>query len=260
MQRSVQRINSQKVERSLGLLLLALSLCLELQAQTDPPRGPDSTTRSIIPGIDVLPYPNLPFSANDTVVRTQLIAGGTVTISETAKVFRDSQGKVYRERHRYAPQGVDPEKTIYEFYILDPVAHTHTTCTIATHQCDITNYYPQLSFKPMPAGSFDNGKQFLARVSLGQQSIDDLLTIGTRETTTISPQAFGNDRTMTLTREFWYSPDLKTNLVVTRSDPREGTVAIHLKVLSRTEPDPGVFAIPPEYTVHDARPPAQRLQ
>jgi len=53
------------MQRSLGLLLIVLSSSLALQAQTAsaPPRGPDSVTKSFTPGIDVLPYPNLPSPA-----------------------------------------------------------------------------------------------------------------------------------------------------------------------------------------------------
>jgi hypothetical protein len=247
--------------RALAIFLLASSSFLYAQTAPTPPRGPDNFASTTIPGIEVTSYPNLPFSATDTIVRTRPVeGGGSVITSATSKVFRDSQGKVYRERHHLSPQDVDPEKTIYGFSILDPVARTRTTCMIATHQCDITHFYPQLAFQFRPTGPFDGGKKFLARESLGQKSIDDLPATGTRETTTISPEAIGNDQAITLIREFWYSPDLKTNLRVTRSDPREGTVAIHLQVLSRTEPDPSVFAVPPGYTLHDARPPVQLLQ
>ncbi len=93
----------------------------------------------------------------------------------------------------------------------------------------------------------------LVRDNLGQHPIGDLNAIGTRETITVSPETFGNDRTLTLTREFWYSPDLKTNLAVTRSDPRLGTYQIQLDVQSRDEPSPDIFAIPAGYTVRDAR-------
>ncbi|HSY34516.1 MAG TPA: hypothetical protein VK814_02075 [Acidobacteriaceae bacterium] len=249
-----------KMPCSVGLLVILLSATPALQAQTAtaPSRGPDSVTKSFTPGIDVLPYPNLPFSGTDTIVETRPInGGGSVVNSLTARVVRDGQGRIYRERHHFAPQGADPQKSLYEFYILDPTASTQTDCTIATHQCVIHAYHPQLSVRLMPAGPFDQGKQLLVRDSLGERSIDDLNTIGTRETITVSPGTFGNDRPLTLTREFWYSPDLKTNLVVTRTDPRLGTFDIHLDVQSRDEPSPDIFAIPAGYTLHDARTPAQ---
>jgi hypothetical protein len=246
------------MHRSLGLLAVLLSPSLALQAQTAsaPPRGPDSVTRSYTPGIDVLPYPNLPFSGTDTIVETHPIeGGGGIVNSVTARVVRDGQGRIYRERHHFAPQGTDPQKTLYEFYILDPSTNTQTDCTIATHQCAVHGYHPQLSVRLMPAGPFDQGRQLLVRDSLGEHSIGDLNTIGTRETITVSPGTYGNDRPLALTREFWYSPDLKTNLVVTRRDPRLGNFDIHLDVQSRDEPSPDIFTIPTGYTIKDARPP-----
>jgi hypothetical protein len=250
------------------LLVISLANVFSAQAQTAPApqRGPDFATRSITPGVEVLSYTGLPFSGIDTVVRTVPLAGGGsiagggtvdgggfIVTSAISKVARDSQGRVYRERHHFAPAGVDPRKTLYEFYILDPIAHTNTACTIDIHSCTITSYNPQLSFRLMPVGPFDNGKQLLTRDSLGQQTLDGLPVTGTRETTTISPGTIGNDRAITLTRDFWFSNDLMTNLAVTRIDPREGTTDIHLTVQSRAEPDPSTFAIPTNYTVFDSR-------
>ena len=253
----MQRIIKLKMHRSMGLLLILLSSSTLLQAQTasQPERGPDAVTRSFTPGIEVLPYPNLPFSGTDTITQTRLIQdGGSAVTSLTAQVARDSQGRVYRERRQFAPQGADPQKNLYEFYILDPITRTRTDCTIATHHCIVTGYRPQFSVRLMPAGPFDQGRQLLVRDSLGQQSIGDLTTIGTRETITVSAGTFGNDRPLTLTREFWYSPDLKTNLAVTRSDPRLGSYNIHLNVQSRDEPSPDLFTIPADYTIKDNRP------
>ncbi len=223
-------------------------------AQSAVERGPDGKTQTVTAGIEVLPFPGLPFIGTDTIVRTVPVVGGSsVVTSETSKVIRDSQGRIYRERHHFAVLGTDPQKTLHIFQVLDPLTHTFTECTIATRRCTITGYHPRLTVSLQPAGPFDGGKRILTRESLGEQTAEGLNVIGTRETTTILPGAVGNDRTLTLTREFWYSPDLKNNISVTRIDPREGTVAIHLAILSRSEPDPGVLAIPSEYVVVDLR-------
>jgi hypothetical protein len=171
----------------------------------------------------------------------------------TAKVLRDAQGRVYRERHHFAPRDTDPQTTLYAFYVNDPVEHTRTECEVATHKCALVAYSPRTSFPLQPVGPFDDNKKFLARESLGEQNLDGLNLVGSREITTISPGTVGNDRALTLTREFWYSPELKTNISVTRSDPREGTQAIHLAILSRSEPEPGAFAISPDYLIVDLR-------
>ncbi len=229
---------------------LALSAALSAQTAAPPSHGPDGGTETFVTGIDVLPFTGLPFSAAETIVRVRTLAdGGTITSTLTAKVLRDTQGRLYRERHHFATADADPQKTLYEFYVLDPSTHTRTDCTVATKQCVITPYRPRLSFPEMPVGSFDNGKRVGSREALGEKTIDDLNTVATRETVTIAPGAIGNDKQLTLSRDFWYSPDLKTNLQVVRTDPRDGTVTIQLNLQSRGEPDPSSFSIPAGYRV-----------
>jgi hypothetical protein len=60
------------------------------------------------------------------------------------------------------------------------------------------------------------GKHYLSRTHLGKGEVDNLATVGTREIITTNPGAAGNDREVTLTKEFWYSPKLGINLVVKR--------------------------------------------
>ncbi|AXC14647.1 hypothetical protein ACPOL_5399 [Acidisarcina polymorpha] len=50
------------------------------------------------------------------------------------------------------------------------------------------------------------------------------------------------------------------NVSVTRKDPQEGTQVIHLRDLSRSEPDPAVFETPANFTMHDLRQPSQATQ
>ena len=66
-------------------------------------------------------------------------------------------------------------------------------------------------------------------------------------------------RTMTLTREFWYSPDLQINLSVVRKDPRTGTQEIRVTLRSRSDPDPAALKIPAGYRVIDNRPAPLRV-
>jgi len=241
----------------LFLLAIPVSPAASARAQALPlQRGPDSTMKTFVPGIDVLPFPGLPFSGTDKIVWTRpLEGGGSVSSYEEAKVVRDGQGRLYRERHHFAPANVDPESTLYEFYIQDPVSRTSTVCDRATRLCHITNYKPRFSFAAQAVGSFDQGRQYLTRESLGAHYIGDLSAAGTLERTTISPGTIGNDQILTLSREFWYSADIKANLSVTRKDPRQGTQAITLSILSRSEPDPSIFAVPSGYRIEDDRHP-----
>jgi len=249
---------------SASLLLASLigivSLHAHAQAQTttEIQRGPDGSARTTVPGVEVLPYPNLPFTGRGHTVFTRTTeAGVTLTTYLEANLGRDSQGRVYRERHHFGPAGADPKTTLYESYVLDPVAQTRTTCIYATRVCEVTNYHAHLSFALQPAGAFDNGQRFLTREALGDQTMEGIPVTGTRETITYAPGVIGNDQSVTSSREFWYSPDLKTNLAVARKDPREGTTDVHLTIYSRAEPDPAIFAIPPGFTVQDRRHPIQ---
>ena len=59
---------------------------------------------------------------------------------------------------------------------------------------------------------------------------------GTRKTTTVNPGILGNDQPLVLTREFWYSDELQTNLSVTRIDPRIGKQVIRISNISQSSP------------------------
>jgi hypothetical protein len=243
-----------------ALLTVSLLLACALSAQESDGslRGPDGGTRFRVAGIEILPATGRPFSGRDNIEWTRnLEEGSVVTTHLFATMARDSQGRIYRERVPFVPANSDQQPKPTEFSLSDPVAHTRTTCTVATHSCAITDYHAPTRFTPQPTGPFDNGKRSLARESLGSDVINGLNVVGTRETITINAGAVGNSQPLVTTREFWYSPDLQVNLEVTRKDPREGTQAIHVADLSRAEPDPAMFQVPAGYVVVDNRRPAK---
>lgn len=225
---------------------------LGVRAQ-EPVRGPDATMSVFIPGVEVLAVPGMPFSAASTMewVRT-LPDGSTVTRHLTSVIARDSSGRVYRERHHFAPDETRPAP-LYETIVMDPANGTETTCTLAAHRCVIKDFRARKTFRLAPAGPFPNGKGSLTRDSLGTDTMQGLQVEGTRETTTVYAGAAGNSKALVTTREFWYAPDLQTNLAVTRIDPATGQQIIRLNSVSRTEPEAAQFAVPAGFTVEDAR-------
>ncbi|MGB8673898.1 MAG: hypothetical protein WCD27_06050, partial [Candidatus Acidiferrales bacterium] len=56
-----------------------------------------------------------------------------------------------------------------------------------------------------------------------------------------------------ITKEIWHSPDLNLDISTTRDDPRFGIQTRKLSEISRSEPDPQLFAIPADYQVLDNR-------
>ena len=222
------------------------------QDPAGPSLGPDGRTRVSIHGIEILPVTGRPFSGSDSIDWTRTLEDGTIVAThQDAKLARDSQGRIYRENVTRFPANSAQKSRVKEIIILDPVVHTRTACVIAAHQCNITDYHAPALLPRQPARSFDNGN--FSRESLGTDTIDGFNVIGTRETRTVDTGVEGNSQPLSITKEFWFSPDLEVNLSVTRRDPREGTVVIHVVDLSRSEPDPSLFQVPANFIVEDNR-------
>lgn len=241
----------------LGILLVAFLLIVSsllAQDSEELMRGPDGGTSYHVDGISVLPLPAQPFSGRSTTEWTRTLQDGSiVTVHLFAMVARDSQGRIYREGRNFVPVSSDREPKRYRFIVRDPITHTQTLCMVAKRSCDVTDYFASPSFTPMRVGPFDNGKRSLARESIGQDVIDGISVVGTRETVTINAGVVGNSQALSIVREFWYSPELQVNLEITRKDPREGTQLVRVHEVTRSDPDPNLFKVPEGYTVHDVR-------
>jgi hypothetical protein len=244
--------------RRFALLTALLLLAVTFFAQESEVRGPDGGTRTRVEGIQILPVAGKPFSGIDSIDWTRTLEDGTVVSTHLeARLARDSQGRIYRERVSFVPANSEEHSKVREIIISDPTTHTRVTCSNATRHCNVTKYFAPTSFKALPTGPFDDGKRVLAREGLGSDTFDDLNVIGTRETITTAAGVVGNSSPLVTTREFWYSPDLEVNLSVTRKDPREGTQVIHVTNLSRSEPDAALFQVPSNYVIEDRLQPAK---
>ncbi len=149
--------------RLCALLLVAASLlpACRLTAQEpteEPSRGPDAGTEYRVHGIQVLPAVGRPFSALDNIVWTRNLEDGSkVTTYLYATVARDSQGRIYREHRAFVPSNTYQESQRRDFVLLDPVAHTRTTCTVKKRHCLITGYHESASFVPPQDGLLAKG-------------------------------------------------------------------------------------------------------
>ncbi len=241
----------------LGTLLAAFLLIVSslfAQDSEELMRGPDGGTHYFVDGISVRPLPGQPFSGRSTTDWTRTFEDGSVVSTHLfAMVARDGQGRIYREGRYSVPVNSDQEPRRFRFKIADPITHTLTICIVASRSCTVTSYFAPTSFTLRPVGPFDDGKRSLARESLGNDVMDGINVVGTRETITINAGVIGNSQVLSITREFWYSPELQVNLAITRKDPREGTQVVRVHEVSRSEPDPNLFKVPDGYTVHDLR-------
>jgi hypothetical protein len=231
-------------------LLLLLALCVvftsaPVTAQTSASVG---AVRNHIEGIDIAPVPNAPFTAKVAVTWDQpLVGGGTVSRKYFTSVARDSQGRVRREIRGFVPADSSAEPSLRSFTIIDPVAGTRTVCKKASMSCATSTFHPGTAGAEDAnnAASGKTGK--VTRESLGEQTMDDLPVVGTRETVTNVAGSHGSGRLALTRTEMWYSPDLSMNLSVIRVNPQMGRVTLQVQDLVRGEPDPSWLTVPAGY-------------
>lgn len=86
---------------------------------------------------------------------------------------------------------------------------------------------------------------------LGTQTIEGVAAEGARVTFTIPAGKIGNDRPIVTVNERWYSQELQTVVMSKNSDPRMGETTYRLTNIDRSEPDPSLFQVPPDYTLQE---------
>jgi hypothetical protein len=88
-----------------------------------------------------------------------------------------------------------------------------------------------------------------AEERLQDRLIEGVLASGVRRTTTISSGAIGNEQPIKIVSEEWTSPDLQILVMTDRTDPRVGHSTYRLLRIVRSDPDPGLFQVPADYTL-----------
>jgi hypothetical protein len=222
-----------------------------------------------------------PYSAEQVTEHVQTLADGThiTQPAQTTKLYRDSQGRTRTERTAPLPpgplgKGVDAPVFIE---ISDPVARVrytletqnHTAHRMPVHVSPPPHPPPPASANGAPAARMirllpaqlpaqsastpqdQSPRPQFSHESLGTQMIEGVLAEGSRTTVTYPIGSVGNDRPITTTTETWASPDLKMAVLSKSSDPRNGDSITKLTNISRSDPDPSLFQIPPDYEVID---------
>lgn len=218
------------------------------------------------------------YSAEKVVEHTQTLADGT-HISQPAtvtKIYRDSLGRTRTEQLGRE----DGRPYLFsQVTIVDPIAgyryRLESSKQIA-HRFAMSGHqgvqsYPggpgplQVSLPP-PSGaavtlqsgaeaSSSNATQGLrpeiTSESLGTRTMNGVIAWGRRTTTTLEVGAVGNDREIVVTHETWTSPELHITVLSTNHDPRSGDSTTRIENLSRAEPDPSLFLVPPNYDIVD---------
>jgi hypothetical protein len=253
--------------------------------------GAPSAWFSVAPGELISPQTTTgtPYSAEVVTEHTQTLADGTHITQTTlrSKIFHDSQGRTRNEDSLHIPgQAADfpsfiriDDPVAGYLYTLDPRRHTARRITsrpmsgVATNRVNATflgtpsGKTATMIADPSATRPIETGRTAVLAMpsdsaagaphpemtseSLGMRMIEGVQATGTRTTTTYPEGFFGNDRPLTTTSEIWNSPDLKTMVLMTNSDPRSGETTTRMTDIVQAEPDASLFEVPSDYQLLD---------
>jgi len=236
------------------------------------------------------PVVGAPYSATITNESVQTLADGNrIVQASTGSTARDSQGRTRQDTvlppignlsAANAPHLVfihDPVAQIsYSLNLTDKTAHkmapllalsagvvSASGATVAMRVGDGNGPpLPPLDDMPFAVAGPGPGAFFekhliaeergqVSTEDLGSQTMEGVLVKGTRTTHTIPPGQIGNEAPITIVREVWTSPELKTVVYSKRSDPRIGEQTFRLTNIVRAEPNLSLFTVPADFRIVD---------
>jgi hypothetical protein len=228
-----------------------------------------------------------PYSAQIVTESVQPFAdGNAITHTSTSSVWRDSQGRTRREQNINVIGPSQASGAAIQFITIDdPVAGVHYTLNpnkmIAT-QLSTSGTMSGAAGEVLPkkiipsdgsnvsvtyfssgdgaVGAGGRGGNItvvpgqvsptnVTTESLGADTMQGLSVLGTRVTRTIPAGQIGNAQPILIITDKWYSQDLQIEVKTVHSDPRTGTTTTTVTNLSRNEPNPSLFTVPPGYVV-----------
>jgi hypothetical protein len=221
-----------------------------------------------------------PFSVEEESERSQVLADGThVNQTTQTHLYRDSQG---RTRSELVPgQLQDGGHRTQIVQIHDPVAHIRYMLDLSrqvarryelpapgqnrtpvTAPNETADQQPPAAVEHAPissatepadqAGQTQAGQTKVTHVSLGKQTFEGIEARGLQTTTIIPVGAAGNDREIEIVCETWESRELRLTMLSKCTDPLHGDQSRRVVGIDRSEPDPSLFQVPPNFRIEDA--------
>ena len=109
-----------------------------------------------------------------------------------------------------------------------------------------------IAMAPFPEGTTG---MYEPAEELGEQVLEGLLVQGKRWTDTIPAGTIGNERSIDVVTDRWYSKDIDATVLERHSDPRFGETTYRLVNVVLGEPSPDLFQVPQGYEIESAEKP-----
>jgi len=203
--------------------------------------------------IFVTPIAGVPFSGVVNVERSMVQPDGSVVTLQTRReIGRDGRGRIHNEARTFVPVSSSDTPQIITIHLYDPQTRISTMLSPVerTFQTTTVNRPPATVPPALRASATGNTlpqSDFTKEEDLGIHEIEGFAAHGVREIQTIPPENDQARKEIAITDEYWYSEELRINLMVKHSDPRTGTVTLRVGQITRTEPDPLFFQVPGGY-------------
>lgn len=261
---------------SLLLSLISVAFIQGLPAQSNIRSASSSNANGVMTGtIRISPrgfgpaVTGAPYSG-ERVTEHVLVAADGTRFSQSSKfeaVYRDFQGRTRTER----PLIIAPENGPVVIEIFDPVAGYGYALDMpkkVAHRYSFPSAPRQLATAPEAVGAGGGGatgsagaavpapagatpRPQVKQEDLGSQVIEGVMATGKRFIQIWPAGAQGSDRPFQSTSETWFSSELKITILTRSVDPRAGETTTKLTNITRSDPDPSLFAPPPDFKIVD---------
>ena len=239
-----------------------------------PPGGPGGFIQQRMGVLAVEPFDTMepitgaPYSAEMVTDVVQTLADGNrIEHHNTSSVARDGQGRVRREQQLAAIGPLVPQAPGRIVTIMNPIDAVHYSLD------PVRKVAMRL---PMPNGKVAQGGVARTQIvvgrgavattdidtvvtrrgpeagrtePLGTSVIDGVQAEGTRTIVTIPAGTIGNQSPIEMINERWFAPELGVVVMSKRTDPRFGETTYRLQNITRGEPSPELFEVPPDYAI-----------
>ena len=202
----------------------------------------------------VTPIPGAQFSGTVRIDRLDINPTGASTIPlwSERQIARDSAGRIHNESRPFLPVAISriPPASVIHLYDPQNRMSEYLYPQTKTYRMTILNRPPATdppdNFAASSAASVPLN-ELTRQDELGYRTIAGLQAHGVRITQTLPPAESGTGQEVVVTNEYWYSEELRLNLMTTHNDPRTGSVTMQVTQIDRGEPNAVLFSVPADY-------------
>jgi hypothetical protein len=175
----------------------------------------------------------------------------------TSHIARASSGRIYNERRQLVAAVSQTDPPLLSALTYDPSSRLSVSLDPRTHLAreTILSQPARVIAGQSPLHIDPNPGPGRTETDLGTQNFQGFTLQGIRKTRVVPAAASGTGQPITISDEYWFSPDLTVYFITRHNDPRTGEQLVTISHVERAEPDATVFAIPSDYKIVDETPP-----